>query len=255
MARAARAVCIFVRIRNSSVFWERRERRREGEVREGRGGKGMWICIVQLCVFVRLFVCFCICIFVSARLCIHVCICGSKFWVGSGPPSWTPETPPRLFSPDPARQSYKQSQTDIRRNITQNRNPVDFSFPFVTWPRPVLRPGGQAHNMFTSEIQDGICCDNPCVRMVNPTPMQLGGSAKRCNPVYCVHMTKPETLAIMLQSHECDTVFGAACKYLCEGLVEKVSWWEETDRASLKHCNVEFRIAQDGAVLYLFWKR
>ena len=41
----------------------------------------------------------------------------------------------------------------------------------------------------------------------------------------------------------------------CEGLVEKVSWWEETDRASLKHCNVEFRIAQDGAVLYLFLEK
>ena len=47
---------------------------------------------------------------------------------------------------------------------------------------------------------------------------------KALYPVQPVHMTKPETLAMMLQSHECDTVFGAACKYLCEGLVQKVSW-------------------------------
>ena len=29
----------------------------------------------------------------------------------------------------PARKSNKQNQTDIKRTITQNRNPVDFSFP------------------------------------------------------------------------------------------------------------------------------
>ena len=40
-------------------------------------------------------------------------------------------------------------------------------------------------------------------------------------------------------------------KTLCDGLEEKVSCEEETDRASLKHRNVEFRIAQDGAGLNL----
>ena len=59
--------------------------------------------------------------------------------------------------------------------------------------------------------------------MVNPTPLQLGDSGKPGNPS-SLHMTKPETLAIMLQSAQCDMVFGAACKYLCDGLQCRVSY-------------------------------
>ena len=37
-------------------------------------------------------------------------------------------------------------------------------------------------------------------------------------------------------------------------MVGKVSWKEESDRAGLKHRNVEFRIAQDGADMYFLKK-
>ena len=147
---------------------------------ERRGGKE---CVFVLFSCVSLCVClffFCIWIFVRARLCIYVCICGCKCVCGLvrfvNPGDATP-----IVQSRPARQSYKQSQTDIRRNITQNRNPVDFSFHSWVGPAQSCAQVGSAQHILL-EIQDGIRCDNPCVRMVNRTPLQLGGSAKRCNP-------------------------------------------------------------------------
>ena len=58
-----------------------------------------------------------------------------------------------------------------------------------------------------------------------------------------------QTLAIKKESHECLMVFGTACISVCDGQVEKSIVVRGSDRASLRHGNVEFRIGQDGADL------
>ena len=116
-------------------------------------------------------------VFSCARVSVWMfCICGVI--LGGGPPSARhlklgDATP--IVQSRPARKGNKQTQTDKRTNITQKRNAVDSSSPFVSWPGQTVHTGGQS-------VQG-----------------QLGGSAKPSTP--CSPCTLKKSLHMTNQPH------------------------------------------------------
>ena len=211
------------------------------------------LCFFCLCIFVhtRLRVCFCICTFVRARLCTHFCTCGRTLERGSR----SPREPRRRHSDcSIARKSNKQLQTDQRRMITQKRNPVDFSIPSGVGPARWA-----AHNIFSLKYKTEYAVIPTCKKGLPDAPAaRRQRKALQCEK--SVHTPERFSQTNQLNTRNNISIarmrHGFRCsnkeKGECDRLVEEVSCEEESDRASLQHGTVEFRIAQDCAVLF-FW--
>ena len=173
----------------------------------------------RVSAFVSVFVClrarhrivfFCICMFVFVFLCWWW-----FFLVGVPARRVNPEEVTPIVESGHARKRNRQTQTG-KRTITQKRNLADFSFPSGVGPANPCTQVGRVHHVSLDKTEFAVI---PICTYGQPEALQVESSANVAIRV----VRASQTFALILQSHECDMVFGAACIYPCHGLVEKVS--------------------------------